>query len=337
MRSIPREVGVRFFLPLFLVFLPLLSEARSPDRSLLLVGWDGADRGRLRELLDADKLPNLALLVSSGSLVDTLVTTGATETKCGWAEILSGLSADAMGIENNRVYRSIPKGETVFERWREEHGRDVCSVFIGGKINNIGCRGPHEICINCQLRDSRTREETYWWDRKRNVGRPLPGLAERWVSREGEPFFHATAALDTIELGLDSADKVGPAAIAAIDACGKRPFFAFVHFEDPDEMGHVYGEASNRYLDGFVAADIQLGHLLAAIERSGRRSTTTVIVTTDHGMDAASNEHHHAPRTWLASDRPGLRSGDRKDVGATLFQLLGLAAPGRASRALTQR
>ncbi len=329
-------MGINMKIALMLLLsLSAPAHAKSPEHSVMLVGWDGADRRRLHPLLEAGRLPNLALLISSGSLVDTLVTTGETVTKSGWSEILTGRSADAMGIEGNRVYRPIPPGATVFEHWKKAYGRKVCAVFVGAKINNIGMRGPHEICINCQNRDDKTRVKTAWWDRESNVGKTPMGLPTRWVSREGEPFHNAQKVLDFVTLSLGPADKVGPEALKALEFCGKKPFFAFFHFEDPDEVGHVLGEYSPEHLDAFVAVDKWLGQLVSALESSGRRASTAIVVTTDHGMDWGGKDHQHAPLTWLASDRPGLRAGDRKDAGATLFELLELKPGPIAGKPLT--
>ena len=56
-------------------------------------------------------------------------------------------------------------GDTIFERLEEHFGSDqIVTAFIGGKINNIGARGPHEICVNCWKRYPDTREKTFWWE-----------------------------------------------------------------------------------------------------------------------------------------------------------------------------
>ena len=308
----------------------------APGRSVLLVGWDGADRRRLEQLLENGKLPHLAGLIKNGAFVAARVTTGHTETKPGWAEILTGRDADAMGIEDNRTYGPIPKGVTVFERLKAEASTPVCAALVTGKSYNLGARGPHEICVNCFPRDPTLDwGETFWWDRKRNVGHTKNNLPERWVKREGEPFLHAAAVLDIYQTDLGRADKTGPAALAALKTCGDRRFFLFTHFDDPDEMGHRHGSADPRYAGGFETADAWLGRLLSALRDAGRLSSTTIYVVTDHGFDADSQNHTAAPLIWLVSSRPGYKKeGDRKDVGATLLRELGLSSEGLAGRPL---
>lgn len=304
-----------------------------PPVNVVLVGWDGAQRAHMRELYDAGELPNLKALAAEGSFALTSVTTGSTQTKPGWAEILTGYSAPAMGIKDNAFYRPIPAGYTIFERLKERFGRGLKTVFICGKINNLGDRGPHEICLNCQHRDiSAGRAKTFWWDREKiTTSKTFDGRPMNWVKREGEPYFNARRALDYYATGLGPADKVTAAALAALKKYRKKPFFAFIHFEEPDEQGHLYGENSAEYGAAMKAADRRLGEILERLRSLGIYDKTVVYVTSDHGMDEGGYEHFKAPYMFLAANSGRkLQDGDRKDVALTLLAEYGVDAAGLA-------
>jgi predicted AlkP superfamily pyrophosphatase or phosphodiesterase len=150
---------------------------------------------------------------------------------------------------------------------------------------------------------------------------------QRWVSRDGEPYFNATPALDYHKVALGSADHVGTEALKVLDRFQKRPFAAFFHFEEPDEQGHVYGEGSPEYRAAIRAEDAWLGRIMAKLRKLGIEGTTAVFVVSDHGMDAGSHEHFNAPETFLATNlKRKLRPGDRKDVTPTVLDSLGADA-----------
>lgn len=317
-------------LSLLLSALLAAPAAAAEPPSLLLVGWDGSDRRVVRRLLDAGRLPNLSRLASRGSFVEVDVVSGGTETKPGWAEILTGRGADGMGIESNKIYRPVPPGLTVLEAWKAARP-GACAFVVAGKDANVGARGPHEICLNCQSRDpSRGNAQTFWWDRARNFGRTQPGIAERWVKREGETLLHASKAVDSYENRAGGAAAVGPKALAALAACGERPFLGFVHFEDVDETGHRRFEPEP-YEQALESLDAWLERLVAAAEKRG----AAVLVATDHGFDVGTRQHTASPLAFAASSLKGLRpKGDRRDVGATLFRALGLPEAGLEGRPL---
>ncbi len=321
---------ITFFLALT---LPLAGAApqRAPlpavAGNVVLVGWDGAQRDHVLELLAAGKLPNLRKLAGEGSLVLTEVTTGETQTKPGWTEILTGYSAPRLGIRGNRNYKPIPAGYTVFERLKTRFGAgNIAAVFLTGKINNLGARGPHEICKNCISRDSVTRAKTKWWsDKEVTTAKTRDGKPPAWVSRAGEPYFLTREHVDLYASGLGPAAKVGERALAALDACAGKPFVAFFHFEEPDEQGHLYGENSKEYSEGLITADHWLGEIVKKLAALGLSEKTTIYVTTDHGFQEGGFEHFSAPETFLATNnKRKLKDGDRKDITPTILESCGL-------------
>ncbi len=322
MKSLNKKIPASIFLIVFL-FLFLFINVQSTEKveNIILIALDGIQRNHLMELLSGRQLPNLEKLISEGSLVYTEVTTGKTETKPGWAEILTGYSAIRLGIPSNKVYGPIPEGYTIFERLKKHFGRDnIVTIFIGGKTDNIGSRGPHEICDNCVWRDPVTRRETLAWDKQLCKASTKNGEPQRWIFREGEPYFNSKKVTDFHLTGLGAAENVGQEALRILNKYHNKPFFAFFHFEEPDEQGHVYGENSLEYSEGLEAADYWLGAIIKKLKDLHIYEKTTIFVTSDHGMDEGGFQHYQAPYTFLATNsKRKLKDGDRKDITPTIL------------------
>jgi len=91
-------------------------------KDVILVGWDGAQRGHVNECLLRGELPNLLRLATEGGKVDIDVKE-VTDTTAGWAQILTGYSAKTTGVYSNAKYRPIPKGYSIFERLKGYYGK----------------------------------------------------------------------------------------------------------------------------------------------------------------------------------------------------------------------
>ena len=114
----------------------------APVYNAILISWDGVQRNHLRELLNAGQLPNLQALIDEGTIVEIDVT-HKTDTKAGHAQMLTGYGPEVTGVYSNAVYRSIPKGYTIFERLENALGEDnIATVMITGKAGNLGSKGP---------------------------------------------------------------------------------------------------------------------------------------------------------------------------------------------------
>jgi predicted AlkP superfamily pyrophosphatase or phosphodiesterase len=296
-------------------------------KNIVIVGWDGTQRAHLKDLIKAEKVPNLMQVISAGSLVDIDITTGHTETKPGWTEILTGYRGPSLGIKHNFNYKPIPKSYTIFERFKEHFGKEkVKAIFIGGKENNIGFRGPHEICANCVTR-LESHEKSYYWDKERiKTDKTSDGQPPRWVPKEGEPYFYTADSLEVHTTGLGPADIVGPEVLKALETYANDQFIAFFHFEDPDEMGHQFGENSREYDDAIQTVDQWLGFIIENLKQLGIYEKTLLVVASDHGMNEGKKNHSNAPETFLAmNSKIKLKlSGDRKDVTPTIYDVLGI-------------
>jgi arylsulfatase A-like enzyme len=114
----------------------------------------------------------------------------------------------------------------------------------------------------------------------------------------------------------------------------------FVHFREPDEIGHRKGWMGPEYIDGVKAVDRAIETMLAAIEKSGGFEKTALIVTADHGGSGTGHYRWLNPEKaenvgipWICVG-PGVPAGlkiDRVvhtfDTAPTALALLGLGCP----------
>jgi predicted AlkP superfamily pyrophosphatase or phosphodiesterase len=116
----------------------------------------------------------------------------------------------------------------------------------------------------------------------------------------------------------------------------KKPEIEFIHFSDPDDLGHSDGWMSNPQLEAVRQTDKCLATLLDAVAAAGLDRETLFIISADHGghghnHDGKIDEDRLIP--WIAWG-PGIRAGHRieadistVDTAATALWVLGLPAP----------
>jgi predicted AlkP superfamily pyrophosphatase or phosphodiesterase len=303
------SVGI---MPLAAATAPALSEVESGGpmpRNIVLISWDGLDRKVLKGLLDADRLPFLADVIKEGSYQDIDVRGHATSTKPGHAEMLTGLAADVTGVWSNNEYRPIPEGYTVFERLKQEYGKEgITTLFVAGKFAHVGGRGPGE------------------YDRPKKKNQKQGDAADKPARKgPGEPFYFAKRHLDVFDIGGRPAEKVGPLVMDYLEAHGRQRFFAFFHFSDPDHMGHRHGSGSPEYSQAGVKCDEWLGRIIQWLSQNDLYDKTLIYITTDHGFDDNAKRHNNAPDCWLGTNDPRVRTGGTiGDIPATILVRFGL-------------
>jgi hypothetical protein len=126
---------------------------------------------------------------------------------------------------------------------------------------------------------------------------------------------------------------VEPAAQYFVD---KKPTIEFIHFSDPDDLGHAVGWMSNPQLEAVRAADKCLGTLVDKVRAAGMLDKTLFILSADHGghgrnHDGKIDEDRLIP--WIAWG-PGVRPGHKiqapistVDTAATALWVLGYPPP----------
>lgn len=254
------------------------TEFASQKTNIILIGWDGIQRNHLRELLEQERLPHLRELSSQGALVaiDILRTT---DSKAGWAQILTGYEPEITGVYSNTRYQRIPAGYTVFERLEKGlNSQDFAAAAV--------------------------------------IGRSIEAILPQTQDTMGKERFFS---------GLLNDEAVGNQVLSLLEEYKDKQYFIFAHFEATDLRGHLFGENSQAYDEGIIAADAWLGKILAKIEETGVSGHTLVYVTADHGFDEDRKTHHDAPYVFLATNDPLIkRRGLRVDITPTILHRFGL-------------
>jgi Type I phosphodiesterase / nucleotide pyrophosphatase len=116
----------------------------------------------------------------------------------------------------------------------------------------------------------------------------------------------------------------------------KKPEIEFIHFSDPDDLGHSDGWMSDPQLEAVRHTDKCLATLLDAVSAAGLDRETLFIISADHGghghnHDGKIKEDRLIP--WIAWG-PGIRPGhviqadiSTTDTAATALWVLGYPAP----------
>jgi len=313
-----------------LVLAASLAPAQDQPKNVLIIGWDGCQRAHLQEMIARHEVPNLMTLVHHGALVDVEVSSGATDTKAGWAQILTGYSPDLTGVYSNHVYRPIPQGYTIFERVEQALGPDnVFTAMILGKKGNVEATGgrkiPYEQWEKTQIRKQQRQGKPAVAPRQVTEGTVVEENGQKFVVIPGKPYLNAHKGMDLFVNGLNKNEVVGTRAMAELAAHKDQRFLVFVHFGDPDDTGHMCGENSQEYTDAIKSDDEWTGKIIAHLKDLGLYDHTLVYITADHGFDEGQKHHNYAPHVFLATnDKAVQRKGDRADLAPTVLQRFGL-------------
>jgi arylsulfatase A-like enzyme len=328
------------------------------SNNAVLIGWDGAHRDHVKALLKEGKLPNLQKLVAQGTLVDIDVTSGATDTKAGWTQILTGYKPAVTGVYNNGRYRDVPAGYSIFERLRAQYGADqIATVATIGKKGHCGeINAPFKRLYDPAKDDvpekpapkqpkakkaakkakliaesaadqpaAKQAKKAAKKAQKAKLGRVVEEGGTKYLVFEGSPYYTMHESCNEWHFGLMQDEKVGDKALDMFDRYGKKPFFFFVHFAEVDHSGHKHGEPSQEYNDAIISGDKQLGRIVEKLKRLGVTDKTLIYVTADHGFDVGGKGHRNAPYVFLGTnDKQIMRSGTRADITPTILDRLGV-------------
>ncbi|MGQ9760768.1 MAG: alkaline phosphatase family protein [Thermogutta sp.] len=316
------------------------SGAAKKPRNIILIGWDGAQRNHLMECFDRGELPNLKQLTSEGALVNIDVITGATDTKAGWTQILTGYNPEVTGVYSNGRFRDVPKGLSVFERLKEHFGPDFVCVAVIGKQQHCGeIREPFKRQITDEeAAEIRAQQRQQAAAAQRKQAKPAqPGAGKERIGQiveengvkylvfEGSPYYTMHKACDVWEYGLSEDEKVGSLALKLLEKYKDRPFFFFVHFASVDHQGHRFGENSKEYNDALISNDAWTGKIVAKLKELGLYDQTLIYVTADHGFNEGTTGHSYAPYVTLGTNDPLVkRDGMRQDIAPTILWRFGL-------------
>jgi hypothetical protein len=285
-------------------------EPAPKPKNVILFGWDGAQREQVTQALIAGELPTLAGIARRGNWVEIEIE-GTTDTKAGWAQILTGYKPEVTGVYSNRKYQPIPKGLTIFERLPEAYA----TLAVIGKKGNVDAGAPRKEKLEGKVKRGRRAADS----------KIIEEDGVKWLVTPGKPYYFTKQAMDLFENGLKRDETVGRRAIALLQEYRKRPFFLFVHFAEVDANGHKHGENSPEYRRALISNDYWTGRVLTAVQEAGLAPRTLVYVTADHGFDENLKGHRNAPHVFLATnDKRVCRGGLRQDVAATIYDALGM-------------
>lgn len=165
--------------------------------------------------------------------------------------------------------------------------------------------------------------------------------------------FEQAGGLDTFLIPEEAKAADIGAAVAAL-LKNKQPNLTFIHFADPDSMGHQHGVNSPEKIQALADCDRALGVIRTAIAAAGIADSSVIILTADHGGHDRTPEEladrvkrgqepqpgtHGSPASvdviipWVASGK-GVKAGFtitapviQYDTAATALWLLGVPVP----------
>lgn len=116
----------------------------------------------------------------------------------------------------------------------------------------------------------------------------------------------------------------------------KKPTFAGIIFDSPDDVGHQVGHDTPEYYEKLAELDVYIGEFIEATKDAGIYDNTIFIVTSDHG----GIEKGHGGKTMMEMETPFIIAGKniktageftesmmQYDVAPTIAEIFNLATP----------
>jgi len=116
----------------------------------------------------------------------------------------------------------------------------------------------------------------------------------------------------------------------------EKPYFTFLHLDEPDHTGHAIGHRTPEYYKQLELVDQRIGKIVQAVKDAGIADETIILVTADHGGKGKGHGGKSLDEVqipWIIAG-PGVRKNhELKDViitydtAATLAWIMGLKQP----------
>lgn len=165
-----------------------------------------------------------------------------------------------------------------------------------------------------------------------------------FVSKQKFKLFEKQGGLDCFEV-VQPSDSISVAKAFAARFGALKSNLVFIHFGEPDAMGHKFGIYSPEKMKALADADTALGIIRQAIDDAGLTSSSVLILTADHGCHDVVNKEGKTVGThgsaspddiiipWIAwgkSVKPGVAITApvvQYDTAATALWLLDIPVP----------
>lgn len=229
-------------------------ESGGGPMNLVIVIWDGAQRAHLLEMLSNGELPNLASLVGeTGRLLLPAID----------SELCAPGSGDGYMTMTGPANSAIATG-----------------LGYPGMANWTNME-PHPIPDGLTL---------WEWFHGRDYATGIVSSKD-WDFWPISPLRNTRPEIDYWKVAKEAQPWVTGNAVAFIQAHAGERFFLWVHYMEPDEVGHHSGEDSAEYSESLVIDDRELGRLRSELATHGLEEVTLLILTTDHGFEEGGLQH----------------------------------------------
>ncbi|MNQ90370.1 phosphopentomutase [compost metagenome] len=153
-------------------------------------------------------------------------------------------------------------------------------------------------------------------------------------SWSGIGYLFEKVAVNIVVNGNDKDDFCTDTAATIIKK--EKPYFTFLHLDEPDHTGHAIGHRTPEYYKQLELVDQRIGKIVQAVKDAGIADETIILVTADHGGKGKGHGGKSLDEVqipWIIAG-PGVRKNhELKDViitydtAATLAWIMGLKQP----------
>ncbi len=275
----------------------LFSQAASAEtcKFFVEISVDGLGSVYLQPMIERDELPNFKRFQTEGAWTNNARNDDdVTVTLPNHTTMMTGRSVKGPGGHDWTKNTDPSRGETLHNQKRHD-GTYIASVFDVA----------HDHGLRTVLMSGKTKFSLY---------------------RDSYDAAHGAACAGKPNYGRNKIDcfvydkSCESMTTRFVAAMKEKPFqYAFLHYADPDAVGHAHGWGSDAYQQAIRKVDAQLGRLFQLIECSGQlRGKTTIFLSADHG----GKDHNHAnnllPEVYTI---PVYVWGCGAAVGKDLYQL----------------
>lgn len=275
------------------------SELPGPVKHVILISVDGL-RSDAITTLGRESVPNFFRLRDEGAFTDNARTD---------PELANTLPDHASQLTSRQVFDAEGHGWFI----NEDSGSPITLHLIKGEYIPSVFDVVHDSGFSTALYASKLKFDVF--DRTWNE---LFGARDRTGANNGR---------DKIDTGFLNGDMATVTSQFVADMGNSDYTFAFLHFRQPDSIGHASNwdlTPGSDYLNTVVEVDGLLGDVLALVHSDAELSdSTAVIVTADHAGDLGLDIHVLLPELGLIDSGiiPFYVWGTGVAAGADLYEL----------------